>query len=515
MQDDNRYFILNVIVSEIFFCLSDWSGPASAFIEKFLTFIVDTLSEKVCGTLHSSKTFFQKHSLSLIPFIPKLILQVDDTWRSNILQGFTEVFRKCDPDSSMKLVCLSAIEEMLFPKDSCLFSSTSDSETVDFQMTWIREIPLLLTLLGDKNPSSSKAVLRLQLRLGQCAITNSLVSQELDNIQCSLREFYSTCRDGDVCYGPFMKLARDIQELSICCLYYFSFLDPSLLQSIAACCLCPDFEPFILFRFLEVVSYAYTAGHIQVADYISFLITLLSRYQVFPESSSVNGEKCWKSNFGLFTSVTSSVCSYLTRIGDVHLVFKLIEEAVIDQISNKLPLENTCALFRMMITLDDSKRTKLSEQSIFKLVNALPGYLIDVVSSFRDDDCGSSNSVHISKIRYYILPCFILFSRSEKFLSDFLNAMRSFISGNDLSTFDVRNGDFITSDQSTRIIAVVRLLLLIFEDARLNKMLLCHKKEIDGILHNILNLLSNGDLNIEKKHKIQCAYDQLKTLVDG
>lgn len=158
-KEDNRYFILNVIVSEIFFCLSDWSAPPSVFLEKFLVFLVDALSEKVCGT---GKSFFQKHSLPLIPFIPKLMMQVDGTWKSHILQAFTEVFNKCDPESSMKLVCLSAIEEMLFPKNMWA-NATSDSEMLEFKISWIREIPLVLSLLGDKNPLSSKAVLRVQL----------------------------------------------------------------------------------------------------------------------------------------------------------------------------------------------------------------------------------------------------------------------------------------------------------------------------------------------------------------
>ena len=39
-------------------------------------------------------------------------------------------------------------------------------------------------------------------------------------------------------YGPFKRLPRDSQELSLCCLYYFSNLDSPLLQSIASCCLC-------------------------------------------------------------------------------------------------------------------------------------------------------------------------------------------------------------------------------------------------------------------------------------
>lgn len=123
-----------------------------------------------------------------------------------------------------------------------------------------------------------QAVLRLHLHLGQCVIMNSPLSQELDNMQHSLRGFYSTCHDGRkfhclilhligyfmalwvlsdkkikqtlagvISYGPFMKLPREIQEISICCLYYFSFLDPSLLQSLAACCLCEYFSFPLIF----------------------------------------------------------------------------------------------------------------------------------------------------------------------------------------------------------------------------------------------------------------------------
>ncbi|KAJ9546961.1 hypothetical protein OSB04_019504 [Centaurea solstitialis] len=93
---------------------------------------------RVCSTLHSSKAFFQKHSLPLIPFIPKLIIQVDDTWKLHILQvflivptlAFTEVFKKCDPESSIKLVCLSAIEEMLSPLSSFIYISTCLPQTI-------------------------------------------------------------------------------------------------------------------------------------------------------------------------------------------------------------------------------------------------------------------------------------------------------------------------------------------------------------------------------------------------
>ena len=40
-----------------------------------------------------------------------------------------------------------------------------------------------------------QVVLHLQLRLGQCALLNSSLAWEYDNMQYSLLEFYCTCQD--------------------------------------------------------------------------------------------------------------------------------------------------------------------------------------------------------------------------------------------------------------------------------------------------------------------------------
>lgn len=54
--------------------------------------------------------------------------------------------------------------------------------------------------------------------------------------------------------------------------------------------LCPyitgvDLQPFLVFRILEVLQSAFRAGHIQVADYTSFHVTLLLRFEVYPGTS--------------------------------------------------------------------------------------------------------------------------------------------------------------------------------------------------------------------------------------
>ncbi|GFY87094.1 ARM repeat superfamily protein [Actinidia rufa] len=346
-KDDDKYFVLNVIITEIFLCSSDCLYPPAALLEKFLEFIASALAKN----------------------------------------AFTNIFRSCNLESSLKWACLSAIEEMLVP-----------------------------------------SVLSLLLRLGQCAASNPSFAQEYDNMQYSFAEFYCICMgERNISYGPFVRLDTDAQELSVCCLYYLSAVDSHLLKSLAwsclsgspkgrgkPCCLlifssllsnvsfgkrkswgiliecymknsgilfkdrafsvyyypelgkllqnaerqalaqwygcsiaswhhgfetwkkplCSDdgLEPFIIFRMIEVLHSAYKVGHIQIADHISFFITLLSYFKVFPEKSCPMLENDEISNHGTFMSVTSAVCSCLLQMGDDYLVFQILEKVVLDQL---------------------------------------------------------------------------------------------------------------------------------------------------------------------------------------
>nr|XP_027066959.1 testis-expressed protein 10-like isoform X3 [Coffea arabica] len=281
-KDDDRCLALNAIISDIFLQLREWSYPPPALLEKFLGFIESSLIEKL-SNCPQSRVFREKHLLPLVPFIPKIFMQVSGAWRSRILQAFTEVFKNCGPESSMKLACLSALGDVVDPEKGWLYLVAGDPELLDYQLIWIRELPQLLLVLGDKNPLCSKAVLRLLLLIGKAAKLSFSFSQEYDQMQCKLAVFYSThLNDGSIFYGPFTSLPQDIQELSLCCLYYFSSLKPMLLQSLVLCCLSQNMEPFLLFRIIEVLHSVCKAGNILSADYISFLITLLSRFRVSP-----------------------------------------------------------------------------------------------------------------------------------------------------------------------------------------------------------------------------------------
>lgn len=131
-----------------------------------------------------------------------------------------------------------------------------------------------------------------------------------------------------------------------------------------------DLQPFLVFRVLEVLQSAFRAGHIQAADYTSFLVTLLSRFEVYP-GTLINlfmqltfffhvlfyfqwyyrkfllhfvmlhyfAEKVCpaikydgKSNRKTFKQVTSIICTCLSQLGDDSLVMEMLEKIIVDHI---------------------------------------------------------------------------------------------------------------------------------------------------------------------------------------
>ncbi|KAH9737957.1 Ipi1 N domain-containing protein [Citrus sinensis] len=452
---DDRFFILNIVITEIFLRCSEWICPPGFLLEKFLQYIENALLGSVSDS-RSGKAVWEKHILLLLPFIPKLVLQVASDWKSCLLQAFTKIFEGCNPQSSLKLACLSAIEEMLIP-----------------------------------------VVLHLLLRLGQCANSSSPFSREYENMQYSLDKFYSSCVDrGDVYYGPFIRLSWDSQELAICGLYYFSNLGPFLLKSIAFCCLCSELEHLVLFRIIEVLHSAFSAGHIQIADYISFFMTLLSRFKVLPENLTF-AENIYPdvesdakiSNRGTFKLLTNTVCSCLSRIGDDSLVFQILEQVIFDQLLLKPPLDNACALLRVLVVLD-CKPTRLSEQGIITLSKYLSGCLnvgSCEPSCIPEDDEENSLPTHQQTCCYYMLPCFFLFDRSPKLLKLVLNLMGSLITESSSSPSSHSYTQY-GNDNSNQINAVVSALLLMHKDTKVRKIISSFKEEVVHILQIIHSL---------------------------
>ncbi|KAG5628678.1 hypothetical protein H5410_000395 [Solanum commersonii] len=274
-----------------------------------------------------------------------------------------------------------------------------------------------------------------------------------------------------------------------------------------------ELEPFILFRIMEVLHSAYKAGHIQIADYISFFITLLSRFQFIIlnlEPGCFSAEKIdpiekheVKSNRGTFKSVVRAVCSSLSQIGDDVLVLQMLEKIVLDEISHKRPVDNIYGLIRLLITLD-SKPTRLSEQTINRLSEVLPEYILDVVKNIAEEDDESTKFLIRQTRDYYLLPCFFLFDRSNMLLNQILEVMESFIRGNASSLLPHQKGA-LAKDHSSRILSVVSVLLLVLGDTKMQKLLLSCKTAIRNILESMHTLESSEDITmtIEERHKIR------------
>lgn len=508
-KDSDRYFTLNVMIADIFLSCSEWISPPDDMSERFLEFVEVMLLGKISDSAKTEATVSNKHSL--LPFIPKLLAQVPNNWKSRLLQAFTRAFRDCNHQSSLKLAFLSIIEEIVIPGQNRIHLDVSDPELLDHQIAWVRELPALLIMLGEKHQSVTQVVLRLILRLGQSASSRPTLQGEYDNIQYPLKDFFCKCQDeSSVSYGPFIRLSQDCQELAVSCLYYFSHLDSALLKAIATCCLCNDLEPSVLFCTIEVLDSAYTAGHIWISDIISFFITLLSRFKVSPDNALPVKEVEPKiSNCGTLRLLTSVVCSCLLHIGDESMVLQMIEKVIIDQMKLKPSRDNACALLRLLVTLD-SKPTRLSEQTIDGLASFLALYLIDICSvviphiSEEDDEAAVAFLDRMT--HYYVLPCLFLFDRSQRLLKLVLNEMESLISGR-TSLSCLKNGSHGT-DHSTSVIAIVYVLQLMHKDFKIRQIQSSFKAEIECILRS-LQALVESSTTLEERHKLQCAYHRV------
>ncbi|RZC03021.1 Testis-expressed protein 10-like isoform B [Glycine soja] len=513
-KDCDRLFDLNMIVAKIFFELNEWTSLPPNLLETFLEFFENALLGKFCRATQSGKAVWEECLVQLLSFIPKFLSRGASSWTSRLLQAFTQTFRESKPGSLLKLACVSAIEDMLTPIESMLSIETSNPENLELQdalLAWIRELPLLLIQLGDKHPTCSQVVLRLQLRIGQCSLLNSSLVCMYDNTQYSLLDFYCTCQGGQICYGPFLRLPRESQELSLCSLYYFSYLDLPILKSIACCCLSADLDPYVLFRIIEVLHSAYRDGHIKIADYLSVFITLVLRFKVSPEIGSAG----FKSDplCQTLKSMTTVLCSYMAQMGDNSLVLQIVEKVIIDQIPQKPSLDNSCSLLRMLVTVD-SKPTRLSEQSIIILGQHLSEYLMDAVQCIPEDgDEQGTPSIQLSTRHYYLLPCFFLFDRCHKLMNLVLKRMGSAITESSLSPISDKCTQH-TRNCLDRVNAVTSVLFLMHKDAKLQPIMSLFKEDIDNVIHKVFSLKTSGRISttIEERHEIQCAFEQLKIL---
>ncbi|KAF8096474.1 hypothetical protein N665_0307s0005 [Sinapis alba] len=509
---DERYFILNSVLAEIFLEVSDWSHLHTDLCNRFLVFVENTLLDKISRSNGQRKTIpkpiHEKTLLALLPSVPKLILRMDSDWRENLLQAFTITFNDCKPESPLTLACISVVKNVIIPNGDILDLSASDPTVKNYQSAWVNKLPSLLNQLGDKHPLSSQAVLKLLLDLGRVGCLNAAPTFEEDIIK-----FFNPCRqgEGDVSGGAFARLPREAQDLALSFLYYFTIKNFSspLLESLVSCCLYPQLEPDVLYRIVEVVHSAYRAGYIQITDHFSFLITLLARFKVVPEKGQIAME-CNEQETcrGTLKALTDLVCSRLSDMGDGSLVLQILEKVLLEQINLKPALDNGCAILRIICTLD-SKPTSLSESSIATLSGFLPGYLIDIVKCIPEDK--EDPHLYIQTCLYYLVPCYFLFERSSKLTEEVLKRMQSIVSEN---TNALESGQDRESDRKSLdlIQCIVSVVLLMHNDVKVRKIISSSKPEIDLILQYVISLQSSGStsLTVEGKHMMKIAGERLK-----
>ncbi|XVE96298.1 hypothetical protein REPUB_Repub02eG0209100 [Reevesia pubescens] len=124
---------------------------------------------------------------------------------------------------------------------------------------------------------------------------------------------------------------------------------------------------------------------------------------------------------------------------------------------------------------------------------------MDVVHCISEDD--------VHTWRYYLLPCFFLFDRSNKLLKLVLNVIGLLLTNSSLSLASIK----YANDSLSRINATVSLLLLMYKDVKVRKIISLFRSEIGSILQSIASLQSSEvKMTLEERHRFQCSFEQLK-----
>eukprot|EP01018_Ginkgo_biloba_P024467 Gb_20087 [translate_table: standard] len=461
----------------------------------------------------SCKKFSEKCLLSLIPYIPRLISHVTVEWKERLLKAFTRAFTNCNTNSTLKLACLSSMEDMLLHgrRVSLSMDDSGDSVLEVYQRQWIRALPKLLWELSHNNPCASKVVLQVLLHIGRSALLNSALATEYTELQSILMPFFSMHLSTPqsklkVLYGPFVKLPKDCQELAVDSLYYHSSISSTLLESLARCCLYRELDVSIMVRIIQVLQEAFCRGHTKLADHLSFLLTLIVHCRLITDkpqaySESSESEQDLPLGFARYKVVTYNVCLCFSEMGDESLVLHLLQPTLSNEMASKPPLDITCALLRVVVVLS-SRNMQLPVQLIDMLPQCIADYLIDVAHEYSTKEESQQRN---SFCRYYICPCIFLLSRSEKLTSRMFSCLES-------SSFQ---GSHFQSEQSRHLCAVSWVVTQIYKHESVHKRLSVCELSTKAILQNINVFQASHSMSMtnEERENLMKFYRQLKVTV--
>jgi len=494
-----RFVTLNTGICEIALEITNWVGINCLPIERILQFMENSLEGQMLPAY--SKRVFEKHVVSLVPFIPSLIPNVTLEWKERLLKAFTRAFAQCNANSTMKLSCLSSIEDMLF-------HDVQDSLLLVFQREWVNLLPKLLWELRHDNPNTSKAVLKVLLHIGRSAPVNSKLHAEYTELQPMFMPFFSmhlsTCRNKvKVVYGPFVKLPKDCQELAVDSIYYYSNFSLTFLESLARCCIYHQLDLSIMIRIIQVLQVSFCKGHIKMADQLNFLLTLIvsckdNHDNPLVSSESKESETALCLGFARYKAVTRIVCLCLSDMGDESLVLHLVQPTIFQELAHNPPLDITCALLRVVVVLS-SKMMRLPIEFIDVFPQYIYHYMINISCDYMMNEETQQLKV---RCRYYILPCIFLFSRNEKLTSLVFKLLESSAS----------EGSESQSEHLQHLCAVLWVVIQIYKNKSLNYRLSVCESSTQTILKNINGFQASQNMKIssEEGERLQKLYSQLK-----
>ncbi|WVZ90659.1 hypothetical protein U9M48_036941 [Paspalum notatum var. saurae] len=503
-KGDDKYFILNLKIAEIFLCLSACIDTTVFPAEEFCHFVSSLFTK--AKTLRN-KDLMEMYLSPLITCTPGLISNAPDDSKGYLLEAFTDAFRDCKVDCKLILPYLDAVGEMLLPEKTGIRFAEDGSKPapafLGYHDTWIHELPKILLLSIDKAPSITKVVLGLLLRIGQYFPT-----LDCGNLRPFIKLFGVESSSGTMDLGPFVNLPRDCQELAISCLYYFPSLLPGIISPLASCCISDMLEPLILFRIVEVLQSTYKAGNLQITEQLSFLSLLMARFKVHTGDLVPPEDSSKVSNWYTFKLLNHLILTSLSEMGDGSLVLELMWNNLNNAIAQKPPMHNMNGLFRIIVTLD-AGTSKLMNEDVIKRI---AGYLVDASLDLSKTIEFGFQPDKTRLFQYFIKPCIIMFDKNDKVLCRTLEMLKSFVIGDDHLFSSLSNLNHL-GELSCRVCVVTTILIFLCNDRKLHRNLSCGKSVIKGILEYIWCQLGSNvpDVTYEEKQKLKSAFEQLKT----
>lgn len=499
-KGDDKFFIFNLRIAEIFLRSNVWIDNTVFSAEEFCLFVSSLFAK---AKILRNKDLIEMYLSPLITCTPGLISNAPDDSKGYLLEAFTDSFRDCKVDCKLMLPYLDAVGEMLLPEKTCIWLAENDSGVLGYRDAWIHELPGILLQSIDKAPLVTKVALELLLRIGQYFPT-----VDCGSLRPFIKLFGVESLPGTMDLGPFVKLPRDCQELAISCLYYFPSLLPDIVGPLASACLSDVLEPLILFRVIEVLQSTYKAGSLHITEQLSFLLLLMARFRVHPGDLVTLEGSSKVSNWDTFKSLNRLILTSLSEMGDGSLVLELIWNNLSNAIAQKPSLHNMNGLFRIIVTLD-AGTSKLMNGDVVKLI---AGYLVDASLDLSKTIEFGFQPDKTRLFQYFIKPCTIMFDKNDKVLCSTLETLKSFVTGDDHLLSSLSKLKY-PGELSCRVCVVTTILIFLCNDRKLHRNLSLGKSVIKDILEYIRHQLDSSvpDVTHVEKQKLKSAFEQLKT----